>query len=205
MTSDPGSKVEDERLKMRLSETSHKEMSLQWLKERDDLRQLMADAKAKADQSAALLVTKETKFKEAVHFYLLHRSSFSFVSFRLLKARHCWIDDNRNLSNHHNDEFINLWYWFNVFIWIMLDPNCMILVLCCGNAENSLILFLSLWRWFVTAMALNVTGDSCQGRTEERSGRSQSQSRKRNQIGQRRSCQLQSQTGWHGTETNSGS
>ena len=54
---------------MRQNETSHKELSLQWLKERDDLRQLIADSKSKADQSNTLLATREIKFKELVNAY----------------------------------------------------------------------------------------------------------------------------------------
>ena len=59
--------MEEERQKIRQGESTHKDLSLQWLKERDDLRQIIADAKTKTDQSNASLVTREIKFKELVN------------------------------------------------------------------------------------------------------------------------------------------
>ena len=59
--------VEEERSKSRLSEATYKDSSLNWLKERDDLRQQISDARAKVDQSAALLDTKEQKFNDLVN------------------------------------------------------------------------------------------------------------------------------------------
>ena len=58
--------MEDERTKMRQNEAGHKEMSLNWLKERDDLKKQLSDLRSKTEGLDATLVTKEKKIKELV-------------------------------------------------------------------------------------------------------------------------------------------
>lgn len=62
--------MEEERSKLRQNETSHKEISLNWLKERDELKKQTTDMRSKVDDLEALIVTKDKKIKDLVHFFL---------------------------------------------------------------------------------------------------------------------------------------
>lgn len=58
--------LEDEKNKHRQSETSYKELSVNWLKERDDLKKQIADYRSKFDEMDISITIKEKKIKELV-------------------------------------------------------------------------------------------------------------------------------------------
>lgn len=72
--------MEEERAKLRQNETAHKELSLNWLKERDELKKQTTDLRSKVDDLETANTTKDKKIKDLVHsfftFFLLTNLSF---------------------------------------------------------------------------------------------------------------------------------
>lgn len=52
---------------MRQSEASHKDISLQWLKERDELKKLAADERTRANDFDSTLTARDKRIKELVN------------------------------------------------------------------------------------------------------------------------------------------
>lgn len=73
--------MEEERGKLKQNESSHKELSLNWLKERDELKKQATDMRSKVDDLEAAIVTKDKKIKDLVQHFLFH---FSFPALLLL-------------------------------------------------------------------------------------------------------------------------
>jgi hypothetical protein len=61
--------MEEERSKLRQAESSQKELSLNWLKERDELKKQSADMRSKMDELESAIVVKEKKIKDLVHLF----------------------------------------------------------------------------------------------------------------------------------------
>ena len=59
--------MEEERSRMRQSEASHKDISLQWLKERDELKKLAADERTRANDFDSTLTARDKRIKELVN------------------------------------------------------------------------------------------------------------------------------------------
>nr|CAH0112438.1 unnamed protein product [Daphnia galeata] len=56
--------IEEERSKLRQTESSQKELSLNWLKERDELKKQMTDMRSKMDELESAIVVKDKKIKD---------------------------------------------------------------------------------------------------------------------------------------------
>lgn len=63
--------MEEERSKARQAESSHKELSLNWLKERDELKKQATDLRIKMDELESAIVVKDNKIKDLVHLFFL--------------------------------------------------------------------------------------------------------------------------------------
>jgi len=74
--------VEEEKSKLRISEASYKDLSLNWLKERDDLKKQSVELRARIEELDSSVSSKEMKIKELVSFFLLF---LPFFPFNLLK------------------------------------------------------------------------------------------------------------------------
>lgn len=61
--------MEEERSKLRQAESSQKELSLNWLKERDELKKQSADMRSKMDELESAIVVKDKKIKDLVHLF----------------------------------------------------------------------------------------------------------------------------------------
>lgn len=61
--------MEEERSKLRQAESSQKELSLNWLKERDELKKQSADMRSKIDELESAIVVKDKKIKDLVHLF----------------------------------------------------------------------------------------------------------------------------------------
>lgn len=66
--------MEEERSKLRQAESSHKELSLNWLKERDELKKQLADMRSKMDELESAIVVKDKKIKDLVHLFFVSLS-----------------------------------------------------------------------------------------------------------------------------------
>ncbi len=64
--------MEEERGKLKQNESSHKELSLNWLKERDELKKQATDMRSKVDDLEAAIATKDKKIKDLVQHFFLH-------------------------------------------------------------------------------------------------------------------------------------
>ena len=81
-------KIEEERTKMRSQEAAHKDISLNWLKERDDLKKQMNEVRAKAEELDSAVAAKEKKIKELVNqLFSFHFSTL----FRLSPVPNCTV------------------------------------------------------------------------------------------------------------------
>ena len=65
---------------MRQTESSQKELSLNWLKERDELKKQMTDMRSKMDELESAIVVKDKKIKDLVHIF---SHSFHFLNYIL--------------------------------------------------------------------------------------------------------------------------
>lgn len=74
--------MEEEKSKLRISEASYKDLSLNWLKERDDLKKQSVELRARIEELDSSVSFKEMKIKELVSFFLLF---LPFFPFNLLK------------------------------------------------------------------------------------------------------------------------
>lgn len=61
--------MEEERAKARQTEAAHKELSLNWLKERDELKKQASDLRIKMDELESSIVVKDKKIKDLVHLF----------------------------------------------------------------------------------------------------------------------------------------
>ena len=53
--------MEEERTKFRQSESSHKEMSMNWLKERDDLKKQIGELRTRTEECESSISAKDKK------------------------------------------------------------------------------------------------------------------------------------------------
>ena len=74
--------MEEEKSKLRISEASYKDLSLNWLKERDDLKKQSVELRARIEELDSSVSSKEMKIKELVSFFLLF---LPFYPFNLLQ------------------------------------------------------------------------------------------------------------------------
>ena len=70
--------MEEEKSKLRISEASYKDLSLNWLKERDDLKKQSVELRARIEELDSSVSSKEMKIKELVSFFLLFLPFFPF-------------------------------------------------------------------------------------------------------------------------------
>ena len=63
--------MEEERSRLKQNESSHKELSLNWLKERDELKKQVADMRTKVEDLESAIAAKDKKIKDLVHHFIL--------------------------------------------------------------------------------------------------------------------------------------